>query len=374
MELRRFVKKDPILIISIILAALTLFVCPLDIVISHDYSRIMKTICILFCFLIIVEGLKECNALKKLAEKILIGKKTSLSLCFALVFLPFFTSMVFTNDVALITFVPFAIMILRTAHLECRIPVVLVLQTMAANIGSSLTPFGNPHNLYMFGLYEKYGFTLLEYEIALIPIVLVGALVLILLTMTIKKENIEFEIEKNNETTSKKKLLVILILFIISILTVIGVVPWILTTVIVAIVFALMMPRTFKTVNYGILLIFFFLFVFTNNIASIESISSAITHLTAMDPMLTIVGVSQFTSNVPSTILLEQFTMDWKAITVGADIGGFGTPIASMASVITLSLYLAEKDLNVKKYLTKYTIFNIVMLIALIPTFYLLVH
>jgi len=373
MEFRKFVRKEPILIISIVLAAVSLFLCPFDVVMSHNYGMIMKTICILFCFLIIVEGLKECNALKKLAEKVLAGKKNSNSLCFALVFLPFFTAMLFTNDVALITFVPFAIVILRTTHLEYRIPVVLVLQTMAANIGSSLTPFGNPHNLYMFGLNEKYGFSLLDYEMALIPIVLVGALVLVVLTSTIKKENIDFEIEKNNDITSKKKLAVIILLFIVAIATVIGFIPWIATTAIVAVAFLIMMPRAFKTVNYGILLVFFFLFVFTNNIASIESVSASISHLIAMDPMLTIVGVSQITSNVPSTILLEQFTTNWRAITVGADIGGFGTPIASMASIITLNLYIAEKGSDVKKYLAKYTLFNIVMLIALIPTYYLLV-
>jgi len=373
MEFRKFVKREPVLVISAVLAVVSLFACPIDVVASHDYGMIMKTICILFCFIIIVEGLKECNALNKLAEKVLIGKKDSRTLCFALVFLPFFTAMLFTNDVALITFVPFAILILRAAHLEKRIPVVLVLQTMAANIGSSLTPFGNPHNLYMFGMSEKYGFTLTEYELALMPIVAVGAVVLLLLTLTIKKESIEFEIEKEKDITSKGKLLVIIVLFFLSIATVIEFIPWIVTTAMVVIVFLVMMPKVFRTLNYSILLIFFLLFVFTNNIASIESVSAAITQMMAMDPMLTMVGVSQITSNVPSTILLEPFTNNWRSVLVGADIGGFGTVIASMASIITLNLFIAEKDSDVKRYMTKYTLFNVVMLAALIPTYYLFV-
>jgi len=124
-------------------------------------------------------------------------------------------------------------------------------------------------------------------------------------------------------------------------------------------------------VNYSILFIFFFLFIFANGLTSMESIYNVINDLMAWDPMLTTVLVSQFTSNVPSTILLQPFTTDWAAVLVGANIGGFGTPIASMASIISLKFYLQEEDSSIKSYLKIFLLLNLVMLAVLIPTYYI---
>ena len=373
MQVAEFVKKEYLLVISAFLALFSLFLVPFDTVLSYDYLRITKTIAVLFFFLLIVAGLKECNALKMLAERSLKNMKTTTTLCLALIFLPFFCAMLFSNDVALLTFVPLAITVLRMAGMTRLMIVVVILQTVAANVGSYLTPFGNPHNLYIYNLSETYGFTVIDYEMALIPIVAVGSAVILAITLLIKHEPLDYKLEQNTELEHKRALMVICAMFVLAIATVLNVIPFYITLAIMLVVFLAMMPQVFGKIDYSILFIFFFLFVFANGITNIESIHQTLRDLMSYDPMLTTVLVSQFTSNVPSTILLQPFTDDWAAVLVGADIGGFGTPIASMASIITLKLYLREEDASVKSYLKVFFLINILMLAVLIPAYYLFV-
>ena len=369
MGISGFIKKEFLLVFSALLALISLFFVPFDTVLSYDYMRITKTICTLLFFLLIVAGLKECRALDYLAQKTVGNLKTTRALCLTLIMLPFFSAMLFSNDVSLLTFVPVAIAILAMANLKERIPVVIILQTVAANIGSSLTPFGNPHNLYMFNLHDLYGFSLMEYEVTLIPIVVVGLITFLVMSFMIKNNDIEVEMKEKVEISQKPKLIVLAVMFLFAIVTVLGVIPFYITLAIMVVVFIVMMPKIFVKIDYGILFVFFFLFVFANGITNLEVIHDFIKDLMEMEPMLTTVLVSQFTSNVPSTILLQPFTDDWAAVLVGADIGGFGTPIASMASVITLRLYLLEKDCNTKRYLLTFFLINVVMLLVLIPTY-----
>ena len=371
MEVREFVKRNFLLVISAILAIISLFFVPFDTVLSYEYQRILKTICILLFFLLIVAGLKECKALDKLATITLGNLKTTTSLCLVLILLPFFSAMLFSNDVSLLTFIPISIATLGMAKRKELVAVVIVLQTVAANIGSSLTPFGNPHNLYIFNFNDKYGFTLMDYEMALIPIVVVGTLAILIMTLMIPKHEMEVKMRDDINIEHKPKFLVIMAMFILAILTVMNIVPFYITTVIMIVTFLIIMPKVFLKIDYSILCIFFFLFIFANNVTSIDTIRSVLTDLMAWDPMLTTVLVSQFTSNVPSTILLEQFTDDWAAVVVGADIGGFGTPIASMASVITLRLYLLNKEHDVGHFFKVFFLIELVMLAVLIPTYYL---
>ncbi|MBR4202060.1 MAG: hypothetical protein IKQ93_00595 [Candidatus Methanomethylophilaceae archaeon] len=371
MDVIGFVKKDYLLVISAVLALISLFLVPFDTIRTYSYNRILETICTLLIFLLIVAGLKECNALNKLAHKAVTNIRTTRTLCLALILLPFFCAMLFSNDVALLTFVPLSITMLTMAGLKGTIIIVVVLQTVAANVGSYLTPFGNPHNLYIFNFMDHYGFTLWEYEATLIPIVVVGAIVLIAIAMMIKNKPLTAELEEDIELKDRKILIAICILFVIAIVTVLDLIPFYITLAVIVLAFLVMMPRVFKKVNYSILFIFFFLFLFANGLTNMSEVHSLITDLMEWDPMLTTVLVSQFTSNVPSTILLQPFTDDWAAVLVGADIGGFGTPIASMASIISIKLYLQEEDSSIKQYLKVFFAVNLVMLVVLIPTYYI---
>ena len=370
MEVGGYVKKEFLLVISAILAFISLFLVPFDTILSYNYDRIFDTICTLLFFLLIVAGLKECRALDKIAQLALGGLKTTVSLCLVLIFLPFFSAMLFSNDVSLLTFVPLTIAILALADMKKLIAPVVILQTVAANIGSSLTPFGNPHNLYIFNLKDFYGFSIMDYELALIPMVIVGTLLILLMISLLPRNPLDVEL-KDVELQCKPKLIVIIVLFILAIITVLDVIPPYITLIILVAAFLIMMPKIFLKVDYSILFIFFFLFIFANSISSVEGIHSFITDMMEWDPFLTTVMVSQFTSNVPSTILLQPFTDVWAAILVGADVGGFGTPIASMASVITLRLYLREEDSDVRQFLKYFFLIELAMLVVLIPTYYI---
>ena len=370
MDVAAFVKKDYLLVISALLALISLFFVPFDTVLSYNYGNILKTICILLSFLLIVAALKECKALQHVAQTVLRDTKTTTALCLALIFLPFFCAMLFSNDVALLTFVPFSITVLRMAEMKGLIAVVCILQTVAANVGSYLTPFGNPHNIYIYNLHDFYGFDLWDYELELIPIVAVGTIALLAMVMLIPRKPMTVDLSEEIEIGGPKRLYVILALMALAVVTVLDCVPFYITAVIVVAVFLLMMPTIFRTVDYSILFVFFFLFIFANGMTNIESVNQTLSGLMDQDPMLTTVAVSQFTSNVPSTLLLQPFTDDWAAVLVGADIGGFGTPIASMASIITLKLYMREEDSDLKRYFKLFFLIEGMMLAVLIPTYY----
>lgn len=371
MEVRGFIKKEFLLVISAILALFSLLIVPFDTVLSYDYSRIVKTMFTLLFFMLIVAGLKECRTLDLLAHKTLKNHRDTRSLSIALVLLPFFCAMLFSNDVSLLTFVPLSIAILSMADQKKLIPIVIVLQTAAANIGSSLTPFGNPHNIYIYNLHDVYGFSLMEYEIALIPMVLIGAVVILAFTALIPKREIAFAFDDEPKIEHGPRLYVILVLLIIAVLSVLGIIPYYIAALVIIAAFLVIMPKTFKEVDYSILFVFFFLFVFSNGITNLDPVHSFISGLMETDPMLTTVFVSQFTSNVPATILLQMYTSDWSAVLVGADIGGFGTPIASMAALITLRLYMLEEDHDLKRYFKIFFLINLVMLAVQIPLYYL---
>jgi len=371
MELVEFVKKDYLLIISAILAVISLFFVPFDVIVSYEYNRILKTICILLCFILIVAGLKECKALNLLAQKTLKNIKTTTGLCFALIALPFFCAMLFSNDVAILTFVPLSIAILGMADMKWMMAVVIVLQSAAANIGSFLTPFGNPHNLYIFSLNDLYGFSLWDYEMALIPTVVIGALVLICMVLLLPKKEISMKSEDKIELEHKGYLAVIMVLMAMSVITVLDIIPFYITVAILVAAFILMMPRIFLKIDYSILFIFFFLFVFANGMTNLDAVYQAIDGLMSADPLLTTVAFCQFTSNVPATILLQPFTDDWAAVLVGADIGGFGTPIASMVNIIALKLYLSEEGTTIRGYIKPFVAINLIMLAILVPAYYL---
>ena len=371
MELVEFVKKDYLLLISALLAVVSLSFVPFEVVLTYEYERILKTICILLCFILIVAGLKECKALNLLAQKTLKNIKTTTGLCLALIALPFFCAMLFSNDVAILTFVPLSITILGMADMKGMMALVVVLQSAAANIGSFLTPFGNPHNLYIFSLNDYYGFTLLDYELALVPTVMIGAIVLICLVMVLPKKDMSVKTDDDIELEHKGYLAVIAILLALSIFTVLDIMPFYITVVILVTAFLLMMPRVFLKIDYSILFIFFFLFIFANGMTNLDGIYRAIDGLMSADPLLTTVAFCQFTSNVPATILLQPFTDDWAAVLVGADIGGFGTPLASMVNIIALKLYLSEEGNTIRGFLKPFVAINLLMLAILVPAYYL---
>ena len=318
---------------------------------SWDYvgSIDARTLCILFCFMAVVAGLKKCNVFKILAQRILGGDRSVRVLCLLLVLLPFFCAMFITNDVALLTFVPFAI---------------LVLQTVAAILGSMSIPFGNAQNLYIS---SNYGLGMGEFFSVMLPITLVGLVLVVVLSLRFGSERVSIEFDKTYILKHRKLLAVSLVLFAMCVATVLRWVPYQVTLIVTVVTILLVRPKTLLKVDYGLLLTMAFMFVFAGNMAQIDAVRHVFGDLMAWDPTVTAMALSQVTSNMPASVLLSEFTTDWQGLLAGIGVGGFGTPIASMASIVSLRIYMREQRDGPGKYLRHYTAVNLLMLLVLAP-------
>ena len=349
------------LLASLILAAFSMFLVPP----SSEYIEYIdvQTLCILAIMMAVVAGMADTGAFGQLASSLVKRFQSMRGTCAVLIALPFFLSMFITNDVSLLTFVPFGIIVLeKTGNRRLMIPVI-VLQTLAANLGSTLTPFGNPHNIYIT---SYYGPTAMDIVSVMAPLVLVGSAVLVLLALRLRGETTD-GYDGIREKTDVRRLVLMIALFAICVAAVVRAIPYQYATVIVLAAILLTRPRILLKVDWGLILTFVFLFIFTGNIASLESVQDAIGSMMAWDPMVSTVAISQFVSNVPATVLLSGFTGDWQGLLTGSNIGGFGTPIASMASIISLEIYSKIEGCDRKGFLIYFTAANLLMLSVLIP-------
>ena len=377
---RVFVRRQTVLVVSAVLAVASMAIVPPGPG-YVDYIDV-RMLCILFCFMAVVTGMRECHLFGAVAARLLAGRRSLRMLCLILVLLPFFCSMFITNDVALITFVPFTILVLGMAGEGRSILPVVVLQTVAANLGSMLLPFGNPQNLF---IYSKYGVGTGEMAMLLAPYVVVGGVVMCLMCARFPTHEVHVDISRDRDVRSRGFLALMFVLFALCILTVLHVVPWQAALVVTVIAIALTHRRVLARVDYGLLLTFVCLFVFTGNIAlltfvclfvftgniaHIDAVSSALEGLMSWEPMLASLGISQVISNVPAATLLSGFTGDWQSLLVGVDVGGFGTPIASMASMISLGFYSKTEGADTRCYLLWFTAANIVMVAVLVAVYY----
>ena len=357
-----WVKKEPVLIISAICAVISMFFYrPSAEYIGYINFRVL---CLLFSLMSVVAGFTKCGLFNVLAQKVIQKCHSTLSISIILVMLTFFCSMLITNDVSLITFVPFTILILEMTGQRKNMILVIVLQTIAANLGSMATPIGNPQNLFLFSEYNinagQFFSVMTLYTAISFVLILIGCLF-------VKREKIDVSLDNmDSSIKNKKNMAVYAILFIISFLAVFRVVSYIATTIITALVILIMDRDIFKRVDFLLLVTFVFFFIFSGNLGNIDAVHDLLSSAINKNPMITSVAASQVISNVPAAVLLAGFTQDWKSLLIGTNIGGLGTPIASMASLISLKLYMNEKGADNKKYMAVFLILNVVFLIILL--------
>lgn len=307
----------------------------------------------------VIAGLNAMGVFKIIAQKMLQKVNKSYQLYLVLVLLCFFSSMVITNDVALITFVPFTIVILKMAKQENKLIYVVVMETIAANLGSMLTPIGNPQNLYLF---SSYNISLVEFVKTIIPYSALSLLLLLFGGIFAGKNDLMVQIKEENIVLKKLPLAIYCVLFVLALLSVFRVLPYQALFVIVVVALLIFDRKCYKNIDYSLLLTFVFLFVFIGNLGKIDVISSWLKSI--VDGNEVVVGVlsSQVFSNVPACVLLSKFTTNAKALLVGVNLGGLGTLIASMASLISFKFIQKEKVSNLK-YLALFTVLNIVFLV-----------
>ena len=358
-------KLDTVLTIAWILAIISaFFVHPSKAYLGYIDFRSLG---ILWGLMVIIQGFKENSVFDKIAGFLLSKVTKSWQLSAVLIFMCFLGSMLITNDVALITFVPFALMILHNCGREDMMIPTVVLQTVAANLGSMLTPIGNPQNLYLYGLT---GMGLGEFILTMLPYTLISAVLLALGLLLIPGREKSLSTSKDSMVTSqfgsKRQIIIYCVLFVIALLSVVRILPWYVFAIIVLVVVGGMDYKILLRADYILLLTFIGFFIFTGNMGNIEAISSFLENVLSGREFAISVALSQVISNVPATLMLSGFTTTYKALLIGVNVGGLGTLIASMASLISYKAYSKEYKENSGKYLLVFTAVNVVFLIVLI--------
>lgn len=356
-----FIKKEIVLFITLICAAATMLLVPPDAAYLGYID--LRVLCLLFCLMAVVAGFQACGAFRRLAYQMLRKGHSGRMLGLILVLLPFFCSMLVTNDVALIIFVPFTIPLLeQTGCKKAMIPM-LVLQTAAANLGSMATPVGNPQNLFLYAAYEL---SAADFFSAMLPLTGISLICLAAASLFVLPKTLPEISLKEEKISSGWKLAVYAALFILCLLTVFRVVPYGITTAIVALLIIILEIRLLGRVDYALLATFVCFFIVSGNLSRIDTVRNFLDTLLEKSTLLTSAGASQIISNVPAAVLLSEFTDQWRPLLEGVNIGGLGTPIASLASLITLKFYLAHKDSKIGRFLAVFTAVNVIGLIILL--------
>ena len=365
--LKEFCKKETVFVVAVILAIVSAFLVPP----SKEYIDYIdfRVLALLFSLMMIVAGIKEQGIFRRLGESLIARVKDVRTLELVLTGLCFFSSMLITNDVALITFVPFAIEILRSADLEKKMIKVVVMQTIAANLGSMLTPIGNPQNLY---LYSLTGMGFMEFVLFMLPITLLSLVLLVVIILLGKGGAVEDFEEKERPPIQKGKLILYIVLFLICMGTVIRVIPWQVSFLAVCITGIFAFRNLFAQADYCLLGTFLGFFIFVGNMQNVPAISNLLKTLLQGKELLVSILASQVISNVPAAMLLSGFTRDYKALIYGVDIGGLGTLIASLASLISYKYFSVVPGAGKGKYLKEFTLWNLLFLAVLLPVAFLL--
>ena len=357
----QYIKNEVVLFIAIILALVTSFFS----IPKLSYID-FKVLILLFNLMIVIAAFKELNIMNYIAS-IFIKKCSSYkSLTIALISMCFFSSMIVTNDVSLITFVPLTLIICSSINVN---PIkIIVFETIASNLGSSLTPMGNPQNLF---LYSYFNISPIEFFKITLPLTLIS--LILLLIFTLKGKNYKLNVEISKTVIKNKKLSIIFfLLFIIILLSVFHIINYKIVFVITIITTIIFDKKLLIKIDYSLLITFIGFFIFIGNISSIESIRIFISNILNNDLNTYIGGIisSQFISNVPATMLLSGFTDYYKELLLSVNIGGLGTLIASLASVISYKLYSKEFRSESKLYLKEFTKYNFIFLVILAPIIY----
>lgn len=355
----RFVKKNFVFFIAAFVAAVSCIFVPPD----KEYLNYFdwKTLSCLFITLAVICALRNIKFFTILARKLVIMTGNLRTLFVLLIVITFIGSMIIANDMALITFLPLGYFALSVAKQEKYMAYLFVLQNISANLGGMLTPFGNPQNLY---LYSYFNIPTGEFCLIMLPAFLLA--VSLLLVACIPVKSIKFALnEKFPEKLNIPKTILYIVLFLISILIVFRIIPFGVGLILIPVVLFFVDRESLKMVDYGLLGTFFFFFIFAGNLARIDAVNTLMSSLLEKDTLIVSILSCQVISNVPSAILLSKFTSDYPALLLGVNIGGTGTLIASLASLITFNEFRILYPKQTKKYILVFTGLNIAFVVIL---------
>ncbi len=354
-----FVKKNAVMAVALLAAVITCFIVPPD----RNYWGYfdIKTLTCLFCVLAVVCALKNIHFFYLLAKKLVRLFKNARMCVLALVYITFIGSMLIANDMALLTFLPLGLYVLSSTGKTKYMAFTFIMQNIAANLGGMLTPFGNPQNLY---LYTKFHIPNGEFMTIMAPPFVVAVLLITLCCVVFVKPE-PLKIADEAMKLPVKRTAVYLALFALAIAIVFRGIPFWIGLVVIPAVLFVMDKKALKMVDYPLLLTFVFFFVFSGNMARIDAVRELFSWLLQKSTLLFSVLSCQVISNVPSAILLSQFTDNYPALLLGVNIGGVGTLIASLASLITFREYTKQNKGKTRYYILLFSAFNFAFLILL---------
>lgn len=366
-KVKDFFKKETVCCIAFLLAVVSMFFIPPSV---NYFSYIdFRVLALLFSLMAVVRGFSSIGVFTRLGTLLLHKVHSLRTLAALFVFLCFFFSMLITNDVALITFVPFTILVLSMADQRQALIPVIVLETIAANLGSMLTPLGNPQNLY---LYTISGLSIGAFVRIMLPYSFVSAILLLIFILFLPKDTVSTVTVSNTSNViceavkarknSRILFTAYLILFLLCLLTVLHILPYQIMFLLVLTGFLLLDYRVLKDVDYFLLLTFLCFFIFIGNMKQISLVHELISKLLVHHEVLMGIGASQIISNVPAAILLSGFTDDYSALLIGVNLGGLGTLIASLASLISFKFYTNSNESDTRRFLGIFTLYNVIFL------------
>lgn len=359
-----FFKKDTVLSIAVLLAGVSAFLVKPD----KEYVSYVdyRVLVLLFSLMLVVGGFKSLGVFRLLGEKLCCNVNSIRSLAIVLTCLCFFSSMLITNDVALITFVPFTISVFVMTACEDRLIPVIVIETIAANLGSMLTPIGNPQNLLLFSVGDM---TVGEFVLHMLPVTMISFCLIIGCIMILKNQKISVELRDKGEQEAvlkKKTFWIYLLLFMVCMGNVFHLYSYWIVGIVVVLVVLIVDKKLFAEVDYSLLITFAGFFIFIGNMKQIDVINQWIMDIITGNELIIGILSSQVISNVPAAMLLSGFTTDYKELLYGVNIGGLGTLIASMASLISYRFYVKTYPERKKEYFKQFTVYNIVLLMILL--------
>ena len=353
-------KSRIVLIVALVAAAVTCVFVPPDGGYADYFD--LDTLSCLFCTLAVVSALKRRRFFEWLATGIVTAFGNMRRVTFALVFVTYFGSMIMANDMALITFLPLGWLVLSSCGKTKYTAFVFVMQNVAANLGGMLTPFGNPQNLYLYSFFEIGAgefFAIMAIPFAVAFVLIAGT------CLVVKPEPIRLETHPE-PAPPVWRMIVYFVLFALSVMIVFRVFPYYVGLIVVTVALAILEPKCFLRVDYGLLLTFCAFFVFSGNLARIPAVRDLLASVVAMSPLLVGTATCQVISNVPSAVLLSRFTTDYRHLLIAVNIGGLGTPVSSLASLITLGEYRKREPGKTLRYLGLFSLINFSYLAVLI--------
>ena len=354
-----FIHRNPVLCLAGLLAVGTAFFVPPD----GQYLAYFdfRTLTCLFCTLAVICALQDIHFFTILAERLVKLTGNLRMAVFTLVVITFLGSMVLANDMALLTFLPLGYTLLASTDNKKYMAVVFILQNISANLGGMLTPFGNPQNLY---LYSRFAIPTGEFMKIMFPPFLMAILLLGLCCVFFPGKPLTLRTETQGKLIRKRSIFY-LILFAFSVAIVFRLFPYWIGLIVIPVTLFFADRKALREVDYGLLLTFAFFFVFAGNLSRIEAVQTLLCGLMEQEPLLVSVLSCQVISNVPSAVLLSNFTSDYVPLLVGVNLGGTGTLIASLASLITFRKYRKYAPGNTLKYVLTFSAFNFGFLLLL---------